>query len=126
MAPHDPTSRDSLAGDQVPADPGDPPTGAYAAACTADGDGTRIAVRVSPRAARTSLAGLHGAAVKVRVAAPPADGRANAALCAYLAEVLGVRARAVTVVGGASGRDKVVRVEGVAPAVVDRLLRDAG
>jgi uncharacterized protein YggU (UPF0235/DUF167 family) len=50
----------------------------------------------------------------VRVTAPPVDGKANAALCALVADRVGVAAGRVSVVRGASSRDKVVRVEGVA------------
>jgi uncharacterized protein YggU (UPF0235/DUF167 family) len=49
----------------------------------------------------------------VRVSAPPVDGKANAALCSLVAELVGVPRSRVSVVRGLTGRDKVVRVEGV-------------
>jgi uncharacterized protein (TIGR00251 family) len=76
-------------------------------------DATHLAIRVIPRAKRTEVAGERAGAVVVRVAAPPVDGKANAALCAFLAERVGVSKSSVSVVRGASARDKVVRVEGV-------------
>ena len=77
-------------------------------------DGARIRLRVSPGAKRTSIEGAHGGdALKLRVAAPPVDGEANAEAERFLAERLGVRRSEVTVVQGAAGRDKTVRGAGV-------------
>ncbi|TMM00275.1 MAG: DUF167 domain-containing protein [Actinobacteria bacterium] len=72
-----------------------------------------VRVRVLPRARRSELAGMRAGALVVRVAAPPVEGKANAAVCALLAERAGVARSRVSVVRGASARDKVVRVEGV-------------
>ena len=74
-----------------------------------------LALHVQPGAARTEVAGLHGAAFKVRLAARAIEGQANAALRAFLAEAFGVPLRNVTLVRGASSRDKVLRIE--APAL---------
>jgi uncharacterized protein (TIGR00251 family) len=79
-------------------------------------DHATIAVRVQPRAKRTEVAGEREGAVVVRVAAPPVDGKANAVLCGFVAARVGVPKGAVSVVRGASARDKVVRVEGVSAA----------
>ena len=75
---------------------------------------TDLRVRVQPRAKRSELGGVRAGALVVRVAAPPVDGRANAALCALLAARAGVPKSRVSVVRGAGAREKVVRVEGVA------------
>jgi len=75
--------------------------------------GVTLAVRVTPRARKNEIAGVAGEALKVKLAAPPVEGAANAALCAFLAEQLGVRKSAVTLVAGQASRQKVVRVEGV-------------
>jgi uncharacterized protein len=90
----------------------------YTTALRADAHGTRVRVRCVPRASRTALGGLHGAAVKIRVAAPPVDGRANAEVAAFIAGIVGVRARDVEIVSGHQSRDKVVRIGGMAPAAV--------
>ena len=82
----------------------------------------RITVVVSPGAARSEIVGRHGDAWKVRVAAPPERGRANAAFCALLAEALGVPPASVRVVAGASARRKVVEIEGIDAAEADRRL----
>jgi hypothetical protein len=77
----------------------------------ADGSVT-IAVHVQPGAKTTGIAGRHGEALKVRLAAPPVDGKANAALVDYLARRLGVARGQVTLVAGAAGRHKRLRVAG--------------
>jgi uncharacterized protein YggU (UPF0235/DUF167 family) len=64
------------------------------------------------------VVGPRGDAIVVRVTAPPVDGKANAALCALVAERAGVPRSRVTVVRGAAARDKVVRVEGIEPAAL--------
>jgi uncharacterized protein (TIGR00251 family) len=75
--------------------------------------GVGILLHVQPGAKRTEPAGLHGDALKLRVAAPPVDGAANAAIEEFLARRLGVPRRAVRLVAGASGRRKRVEVDGV-------------
>lgn len=75
-----------------------------------------MVVHVQPRARRTELAGRHGDAIKVRLAAPPLNGAANDELVRFLAGVLGVSRRAVRVVAGLAARRKVVEIDGVAPA----------
>ncbi len=71
-----------------------------------------LAVHVQPRASRTEVAGWHGDAVKIRLAAPPVDGAANAALVAFLAERLGLPRSAITVVAGTTARRKRVAIGG--------------
>ena len=81
---------------------------------TAVTGGVEIALQIQPRASRTELIGAHGDALKIRLAAPPVDGEANDELVRFLAKVLGVPKRAVTIVRGATGRRKTVRVMGIA------------
>jgi len=73
----------------------------------------RFTVHVQPRAKRTEVTGMHGAAVKIRLAAPPVDGAANEALRRFLAERLCVPRASVHVVAGLSSRDKLVEVDGL-------------
>jgi uncharacterized protein len=77
-----------------------------------------LRVWLQPRALRTDVVGDRNGALVVRVTAPPVDGKANAALCALLAERVGVPTSRVSVVRGATARDKVVRIEGVEAGVV--------
>jgi len=78
-------------------------------------------VRVAPRASQTAAAGVHDGALKVRVAAPPVDGAANAELTRFLAKALGVPARSVEIVNGHSSKLKLVRVAGARAADLARL-----
>ncbi|MCZ7648942.1 MAG: DUF167 domain-containing protein [Planctomycetota bacterium] len=75
--------------------------------------GVEFAVHASPGSSKAGVRGLHGAALKVAVNAPPEKGKANAALERLLAEVLGVPPKAVTVVAGLASRQKRVRVQGL-------------
>lgn len=85
----------------------------------------RLRLRVSPGAARSVLVGRHGAGWKVRVAAAPEDGKANDAVVRLLAETLALPARDVQLVSGASSRDKIVALEGIGPAEIERRLAEA-
>ncbi len=68
------------------------------------------------------MAGLHGDAIRVRLAAPPVDGAANDELVRFLAERFGVPRRAVRLVAGAGARRKVVEVDGIAADEAMRVL----
>lgn len=83
-----------------------------------------LAVHVVPRARRTEVAGRHGDAIKIRVAAPPVEGAANAELIRFVAERVGVTRSAVTIASGATGRRKTVVVAGVTAAALARALLD--
>jgi uncharacterized protein (TIGR00251 family) len=80
-----------------------------------DGADLVIDVRVQPRASRSEIAGTLGDRLRVRLQAPPVDGRANAALVQFLAETFGVPRGAVTIEQGFSGRDKRVRIRQAGP-----------
>jgi uncharacterized protein len=75
-------------------------------------------VRVSPRSSRDAIEGEHGGALKIRLTAPPVDGRANDALRRLLAHSLNVPLGAVKIVAGEANRTKRVSVTGVSPAQV--------
>jgi hypothetical protein len=70
-------------------------------------------VRVQPRASRTELAGEHDGAIKLRLAAPPVDGKANEECRRFLAKLVRVPLSSVQILAGESSRDKVIRVYGV-------------
>jgi uncharacterized protein (TIGR00251 family) len=76
-----------------------------------DGDALVLSLHVQPGAARTEVSGTHGDALKVRLAAPPVDGKANAALLRHLADAFAVPLRQVTLVRGETSRQKKVRIE---------------
>ena len=86
---------------------------------------TRLRLRVSPGAGRAGIVGRHGDAWKVRVTAPPEDGRANEAVLRLLADALSVPRRALSLVSGQGARDKIVLLDGVGPAQIERRLTSA-
>ncbi len=86
------------------------------------GDDVIVRVHVQPGAGRNAIVGRHGDALKVKVGAPPADGRANAAVLALLAKSLGVAPAQVTLESRPSSRSKRIRVAGITGPEVDRLL----
>lgn len=87
---------------------------------------TRLRLRVSPGASTTALVGQHGDAWKIRVAAPPEDGKANEAALRLLAERLELPRAAVRLVSGASARDKIVELEGISEPDANRRLAGQG
>jgi len=87
---------------------------------SADGDGVRLVLRVTPRANRSAFAGLTDigegrTALGVRLRAPPVDGAANLALVEFLAAALGVSKSALRLVSGEKSRLKTVAIAGLSP-----------
>jgi hypothetical protein len=85
-------------------------------------DTARVAVRLTPRAAHEEVSGFEGDTLRVRVTAPPVEGRANQALTRLLAKRLGVARGDVRVVAGQASRDKVVAIDGLTMEEVRRRL----
>jgi len=81
-----------------------------------------IRIRVQPGASRDGIVGVHGERLKVRLRAPPVDGKANAGLIRFLAAVFGVTRSSIEILTGSGSRDKQVRVDGPRrlPDVVER------
>jgi uncharacterized protein YggU (UPF0235/DUF167 family) len=86
---------------------------------------TRLRLRVVPGAAKPGVVGRYGDAWKVRVAAAPERGAANAAVVELVARALGVQLRAVRLVSGLGSRDKIVEVEGLRPDEMEARLASA-
>ena len=80
----------------------------------------RIAVKVHPRARRTALAGRFGEAWKLDLAAPPVDDKANEECVRFFAALAGVPRSRVRIVSGAAARLKLVEVEGMEQAELER------
>jgi hypothetical protein len=89
------------------------------------GTSTRLRLRVSPGAGRSGIVGRYGDGWKVRVAAPPEDGRANDAVLRLLADALSLPRTSLTLVSGHTARDKIVLLDGVGPAQIERRLASA-
>ncbi|MEX1050332.1 MAG: DUF167 family protein [Gemmatimonadales bacterium] len=77
-----------------------------------------MALYVQPRASKSEVVGLHGDAIKMRIAAPPVDGAANVELIGFLARRLRVPKSSITLVTGETGRTKRIRVAGLTPATL--------
>ena len=77
-----------------------------------------LAIKAIPNAPRTEVIGWLGDALKVKVHAPPVEGKANDALCEFLADALELPRRAVTVARGDTSRQKLLRIDGLDLAAV--------
>lgn len=81
--------------------------------------GSALAIRVTPRASKNEISEiLSDGTVKIRLTAPPVEGKANAALIAFLAEVIGVPQSKIEIVAGETGRDKLVSILDMDPTTV--------
>jgi uncharacterized protein (TIGR00251 family) len=86
--------------------------------------GAALTIHVTPRARRTEFAGvLENGTLRVRVAAPPSEGRANKALIEFMARVLGVRKSRIEIVAGHTGLDKILSVEDLSAQEAERRIQ---
>lgn len=86
--------------------------------------GSALTVRVTPRARRTEVAEiLEDGTLRIRVTAPPVEGKANAALIEFLAHALGIRKSRIEIVAGEKGLDKIVSITELSAAEVQRRLQ---
>ncbi len=85
-------------------------------------DGCVITVKVTPRAAKSEIVGAEAEWLRVRVKAPPVDGKANAALIAFFADIFNLPKKNVSVVAGQTARLKRVRVDGITADAVTRFI----
>ena len=84
-----------------------------------------LTLHIQPGAKKTEFAGLHGEALKIRLAAPPVDGMANEALVKFLAEMLGLPKSAVSLKSGQRSRRKVLEISSTDSSVFTTLIRCA-
>lgn len=89
------------------------------------GGHTTLTLHIQPGAKKTEVAGLHGDALKIRLAAPPVDGKANAALLSFVAERLGIAKSSVSLKSGQTSRRKVLEVDAAPADIVRRLLPES-
>ena len=85
-----------------------------------------LRLRVQPGAARSEWAGMHGDALRLRIAAPPVDGKANKAVLRFVAQWAGVPVRSVALLRGEASRDKTLRVTGLEPHQIQALTAQWG
>jgi len=76
-------------------------------------EGVILTIHAQPKASKTEYVGVHGDALKFRVAAPPIEGEANTALCKFLAEVFSISKRSVEICSGHGHRHKRIKLIGV-------------
>jgi uncharacterized protein len=88
-------------------------------------DEVRVSFRVQPGAPKNAVAGLTNGVWKIRVAAPPVEGKANRALIDYLSELLDVPKSCVAVIRGETGRDKVVAITGLSREEIEKRLGES-
>lgn len=80
--------------------------------------GTKIVLFIQPKSSKNEIVGPHNGALKIRVAAPPIEGRANEELIEFLAKALKLPKRSVEILKGDTGRNKTVHVAGLSAAEV--------
>lgn len=88
-----------------------------------DGDAVVLTLHIQPGAKKTEIVGRHGEALKIRLAAPPVDGKANAALIAFIAAKVGAGRTAVELLSGETSRAKRVRIAGMTETAVRAALQ---
>ncbi|MDR3221258.1 MAG: DUF167 domain-containing protein [Candidatus Accumulibacter sp.] len=81
-----------------------------------------LTLHVQPGARKSEVAGIHGDALKIRLAAPPVDGKANAALLEFVANRLGLPKSAVRLAAGQTSRRKILEIDAIPPDAEQRLL----
>ncbi len=84
-----------------------------------------LRLRVIPNANRAEVVGVHGDAIKIKVQAPAMDGKANAAVLAFMAEALCISARQITLKAGEKSRDKTLAIDGLDAEEIRRRLLES-
>lgn len=88
----------------------------------ANGDSVSLLVHVQPKASRTRLAGLHGAAIKLCITEPPVEGKANAAAIRFFADLFKLPKAAVSIAAGETSRDKRLVITGISITKAEEVL----
>lgn len=85
-------------------------------------NGVVVDIRVLPRSSRCELAGIQDGALKMKITAPPVEGRANEECIRFLSDALKVRKSAITIIGGSKSRNKTVCIAGVKAKDIEGLV----
>jgi uncharacterized protein len=97
-------------------------TGAELIEVNEKNDAVTFRVRAQPRAAKTEIVGEYAGAVKLRIAAPPVDGKANDEMIKFFSRLFEIPSRSVEIVSGDSSRDKIIRIHNIGVARVQGVL----
>lgn len=81
-----------------------------------------LKIHLLPRASRDEICGLHGDALKIKVTAPPVEGKANMALQRFIAKKLNLAASQIEIMAGQRSREKILRISGISRAAVEKAL----
>jgi uncharacterized protein (TIGR00251 family) len=81
-----------------------------------------LKIHLFPRASRDEISGMHGDAIKIKVTAPPVEGKANEALKRFIARKLNLAASQIEIVAGQRSRDKILKISGISRAEVEKAL----
>jgi uncharacterized protein (TIGR00251 family) len=87
--------------------------------------GVRLPVRAVPRASKNEIHGVHGNALKVRLQAPPVEGKANEALIRFLSDALGISRAQLSIASGETGRNKAVLITGLSREELVRRIKNS-
>jgi uncharacterized protein len=87
--------------------------------------GISFSVKVHPRARKDAITGIVGDALKLALAAPPVEGRANQAVIEFFAELFAIPRSSVTIASGETSRNKIVRITGISRAALEQRLNEA-
>ena len=82
-----------------------------------------IAIKVAPRASRSEVVGMHDGALKIRIAAPPVDGAANAEMIKILAKFFGVAKSDISIVSGETSKNKRIKIENLSVSKLEELIK---
>ncbi len=88
--------------------------------------GVTLSVHAQPRAKKNEIVGLHGSALKVKIAAPPVEGAANDEIMAFFAKLLGIPRSSISIERGGQSRHKVLRLRGASATRITETLRKHG
>lgn len=86
------------------------------------GNGIIFRIHVVPKSARSEVAGIQGDAVKLKISAPPVEGKANSECIRFLSEILRVKKNQVTIINGQKSRKKTVAVEGIRKKDIEAII----
>ena len=90
--------------------------------CRVVAQGVHLPCHIQPRASKTGVSGVYGSSLKITLNAPPVDGKANAALCEFIAKKCSMAKFLVSVVSGETSRDKMLLIRGVSPEALAEAL----